>query len=197
MNITIIDYGAGNLFSVANACRNLGYDTVLTAEAEIIKQSDKVLFPGVGNAVTAMTRIREKGLDSVIPALKQPVLGICLGMQLLFEASDEGNTGCLGIYEGRVEDFANRKAPGIKVPHMGWNLIDNLRGRLFKGIVEGTYMYFVHSFYVPGNEYTVAKSYYNGSFSAAVERDNFFGCQFHPEKSGEAGIKILQNFLEL
>ena len=197
MNITIIDYGAGNLFSVANACRKLGYDTVLTAEAEIIRESDKVLFPGVGNAISAMEKLIEKGLDTIIPDLKQPVLGICLGMQLMFEKSAEGDTQCMGIYEGKVEDFSKRKSVGIKVPHMGWNIIDNLRGKLFEGIGEGTNTYFVHSYYVPDNKYTVANSYYNGRFTAAVEKDNFYGCQFHPEKSGEVGIKILQNFLEL
>lgn len=197
MKIAIIDYGAGNLFSVATACRKLGYDPVLTADEKVISRSDKVLFPGVGNAVTAMHRIREKGLHNVIPELRQPVLGICLGMQLMFERSDEGNTRCLGIIKGEVKDFRNGNGGNIKVPHMGWNIIDKLRGKLFKGIEEGTNMYFVHGYYVPDNEYTAANSYYNGSFTAAIENDNFFGCQFHPEKSGEAGIRIIKNFLEL
>jgi len=197
MNIAIIDFGAGNLFSVANACKNLGYNPVLTADEKIISRSDKVIFPGVGNAISAMKRIRQKGLDKVIPSLEQPVLGICLGMQLMMEASDEGNTVCLGILKGRVTDFRRRNTGNIKVPHMGWNIIDNLEGRLLKSIYEGTSMYFVHSYYVPDNEYTVANSYYNGIFTAAIEKNNFFGCQFHPEKSGEAGIKILNNFLKL
>jgi len=197
MKISIIDYGAGNHFSVANACKNLGYNTMLTADERIISQSDKVIFPGVGNAITAMGKIREKGLDKLIPLMEQPVLGICLGMQLMMESSDEGDTVCLGILKGRVTDFKKRQTDGIKVPHMGWNIIDNLEGRLFKDIDEGISMYFVHSYYIPDNEYTVANSYYNGSFTAAIEKDNFFGCQFHPEKSGKAGIRLLYNFLQL
>lgn len=197
MKISIIDYGAGNLFSVANACRKLGYDPVLTADEKVISGSDKVIFPGVGNAISAMRRIRERGLDRLIPVLEQPVLGICLGMQLMMEVSDEGDTQCLGVLGGRVQDFRGRAEGNIKVPHMGWNIIDNLRGRLFEGIGEGTNMYFVHSYYVPHNKYTAANSYYHGIFAAAIERDNFFGCQFHPEKSGEAGIEILNNFLKL
>jgi glutamine amidotransferase len=197
MRLTIIDYGAGNLFSVANACRKLGYSPVITADEKIISGSDKVIFPGMGNAITAMRRIREKGLDKIIPSLEQPVLGICLGMQLMLEKSDEGDTKCLGILNGRVMDFRKRNTGAVKVPHMGWNIIDNLRGRLFEGIEERTSMYFVHSYYVPDDEHTVADSYYKGIFSAAIEKNNFFGCQFHPEKSGETGIKLLNNFLKL
>ncbi|MBN1387898.1 MAG: imidazole glycerol phosphate synthase subunit HisH [Bacteroidales bacterium] len=197
MKISIIDYGAGNLFSVASACKNLGYSPVLTADEKTISRSDRVIFPGVGNAISAMKRIREKRLDNLIPSLQQPVLGICLGMQLMMETSDEGDTECLGILKGRVAYFRKRNSAGIKVPHMGWNIIDNLKGRLFEGIDERTRMYFVHGYYVPGNEYTAANSYYHGSFTAAIEKDNFFGCQFHPEKSGEAGIEILDNFLKL
>jgi glutamine amidotransferase len=197
MKLTILDYGAGNLFSVARACSRLGYDPVLSSDRDIIAGSDKVIFPGVGNAVTAMRKIREEGLDSIIPTLEQPLLGICLGMQLLFEHSDEGDTPCLGIMEGRVKDFGSRDMGTLKVPHMGWNIIDRLQGRLFRDIPGGSFMYFVHSYYVPLVDEAVAASYYNGIFTAAVEKDNFFGCQFHPEKSGEAGIQILKNFLEL
>lgn len=197
MNIVIIDYGAGNVFSVENACRKLGYKPVLTDVPDIISAADKVIFPGVGNAISAMEILREKSLDTLIPELKQPVLGICLGMQLLFERSDEGNTNCLSAINGTVSDFAGVLSPEMKIPHMGWNIIENLKGELFEGIDESAYMYFVHSFYLPENEYTTAHSYYGCSISAAVQKDNFFGCQFHPEKSGEKGIMILNNFLEL
>lgn len=197
MKIAIIDYGAGNLFSVAGACKKLGYDPVLTDDADIIAGSDRVIFPGVGNAVSAARSLEAKGLDKVIPSLRQPVLGICLGMQMMMEASDEGNTRGMGIFKGRVKNFRERDAIPLKVPHMGWNIIDKLQGPLFKGIDEDTAMYFVHSYYVPANEYTVAAGYYGGSFTAAMARDNFFGCQFHPEKSGEKGIRVLNNFLTL
>ena len=197
MKLSIIDYGAGNLFSVAGACRKLGYDPVVTASRDIITGSDKIIFPGVGNAVSAMSMLKEKGLDIIIPSLTQPVLGICLGMQLMFERSDEGDTACLGVLDDKVAAFENREEENIKIPHMGWNIIDEPRGKLFDGIHGGSYMYFVHSYYVPRSEHTVAYSYYNGRFTAAIEKDNFFGCQFHPEKSGEKGIKILKNFLEL
>jgi len=197
MKLAIIDYGAGNLFSVAGACRKLGYDPVVTASSDIITGSDKIIFPGVGNAVSAMSMLKERDLDMIIPSLSQPVLGICLGMQLMFERSDEGDTRCLGLLEGGVDAFGNREGEYIKIPHMGWNIIDEPRGKLFAGIPGGSYMYFVHSYYVPGSEHTVAYSYYNGRFTAAIEKDNFFGCQFHPEKSGDKGIKILKNFLEL
>jgi len=215
MKIAIIDYGAGNLFSVAGACKKLGYDPVLTDDPDVIAGSDRVIFPGVGNAVSAARSLEAKGLDKVIPALRQPVLGICLGMQMMMEASDEGNTRGLGIFRGRVKNFSERDGTGngsrenagdgltteagisLKVPHMGWNIIDRLRGPLFKGIDEDTAMYFVHSYYVPVNEYSVASGYYGGRFTAAMARDNFFGCQFHPEKSGEKGIRILNNFLTL
>ena len=227
MKIAIIDYGAGNLFSVAGACKKLGYDTVLTDDADTIAGSDRVIFPGVGNAVSAARSLAARGLDKVIPTLRQPVLGICLGMQMMMEASDEGNTRGIGIFQGRVKNFRERDgiskgareekmsgisegyqgktkngvgnlyAVTIKVPHMGWNIIDKLQGPLFEGIDEDTAMYFVHSYYVPVNEYTVATGYYGGSFTAAMARDNFFGCQFHPEKSGEKGLRILKNFLTL
>lgn len=206
MKIAIIDYGAGNLFSVAGACKKLGYDPVLTDDADIIAGSDRVIFPGVGNAVSAARSLEAKGLDKVIPSLRQPVLGICLGMQMMMEASDEGDTDGLGIFEGRVRNFTERddistgdhgNAFTLKVPHMGWNIIDRLQGPLFEGIEEDSPMYFVHSYYVPLNQYTVAAGYYGGIFTAAMARDNFFGCQFHPEKSGEIGIKVLKNFLTL
>ncbi|MCF8222768.1 MAG: imidazole glycerol phosphate synthase subunit HisH [Bacteroidales bacterium] len=197
MKITIIDYGAGNLFSVANACRRLGHQPVLSSDEHTIKNSDRVIFPGVGNAVTAMRNIRSRGLHNVIPKLTQPVLGICLGMQLLFEKSDEGETSCLAILDGSVSSFSKDPAANVKIPHMGWNIIDNTESPLLAAIPAPAYMYFVHSYYVPHNSYTIANSYYNGRFSAAVQKDNFYGCQFHPEKSGPAGIQILKNFLEL
>ena len=196
MKITIIDYGAGNLFSVSSACRKLGYEPVLTSDPELIYKSNKIIFPGVGNASTAMERLKSGGLDEVIPSLKIPVLGICLGMQIMFDFSQENNTDCLGIMKGEVIGFPGNRS-GLKVPHMGWNIIDSINGELFRGINEGAFMYFVHSYYVPFDSNTIANSYYGGPFAAAVEKDNFFGCQFHPEKSGDQGIKILKNFLEL
>ncbi len=193
MKIAIIDYGAGNVQSVKYALNRLGYDSFLTDKSELIRSADKVIFPGVGEAASAMNAIREKQLEKVIAELKQPVLGICLGMQLMCNYSEEGDTLGLGIFDLRVKRFAK----GLKVPQIGWNQIEDLRSPLFQGIKEKEYMYLVHSYYVPVNENTIAKTKYGITYATAFEKDNFYGVQFHPEKSSKAGEMLLKNFLEL
>lgn len=190
--VVIIEYGAGNLFSVETAVRRLGYEVACSADAEVIRAADKVIFPGVGQAAAAMRQLKEGGLDTVISSLRVPVLGICLGMQLMCEASDEGNTDGLGIFPVRVRKFGSES----KVPHMGWNGIRELGSPLFTGVNEGERVYFVHSYYVPVCENTIAACDYQREFSAAIRKDNFWGCQFHPEKSAETGARILENFLK-
>lgn len=200
MELTIINYGAGNLFSIENACRKLGYSPVITDNPETIKSSGKVIFPGVGNASRAAEKLRLSALDKLIPQLTQPVLGICLGMQMMLQYSQEGSTEGLSVFPGSVKDFTGSMGDDIfpfKIPHMGWNRIYNLTGALFTGIEETTYMYFVHSFYAERSSFTTAVADYGISFTAALEKDNFYGCQFHPEKSGQAGLQVLKNFLEL
>ena len=191
--IVIIEYGAGNLFSVEAAIRRLGYDVICSDDAGVIREADKVIFPGVGRAAAAMQHLRASGLDEVIPGLRVPVLGICLGMQLMCAFSDEGNTTGLGIFPMRVKEFSRDD----KVPHMGWNGIYNLKADLLKGIPEYERVYFVHSYYVPLNEYTIATCDYQREFSVSIRKDNFWGCQFHPEKSSDAGELIIKNFLDL
>lgn len=191
--IAIIDYGAGNVQSVKFALERLGKEAVLTYNIDQIKSAEKVIFPGVGEAQSAMTALKSLGLDKIIPQLKQPVLGICLGMQLLCEASEEGNTKALGIFPIQVKRFGNQ----LKVPQIGWNHIFSLKSKLFEGIDEKSFMYFVHSYYVPENEYSIANSDYGINFAAAIQKDNFYACQFHPEKSGNIGQIILENFLKL
>ncbi len=193
MNISIIDYGAGNVKSVQFALERLGYKGELTSDANEILQADKVIFPGVGEASTAMEALRLYGLDSLIPSLKQPVLGICLGMQLMCTRSEEGDTDCLDIFPTESLEFPNT----LKVPHVGWNTLTHLKSPLFKQIEPMVYTYFVHSFYVPVTKYTVAQTYYGLPFSAALVKDNFYACQFHPEKSSKTGEQILKNFLAL
>ncbi|NER13746.1 imidazole glycerol phosphate synthase subunit HisH [Leptobacterium flavescens] len=193
MKIVIIDYGAGNIQSIKFAIQRLGYQATLSSDPEEIKAADKVIFPGVGEASSAMQKLRATGLDKLIPHLKQPVLGICLGMQLMCNYSEEGNTEGLGIYDIDVVKFT-----GVaKVPQIGWNQITELNSPLFEGIDEKEHMYLVHSFYAPKNENTVAVTDYETEYASALQRDNFYGVQFHPEKSGEAGARILKNFLEL
>ncbi|MDC6363405.1 MULTISPECIES: imidazole glycerol phosphate synthase subunit HisH [Flavobacteriaceae] len=191
MKLVIIDYGAGNIQSIKFAIQRLGFEAVLSHDAEEIKQADKVIFPGVGEASSAMAKLRDTGLDKLIPTLKQPVLGICLGMQLMCSSSEEGNTTGLGIFDLDVVKFPNT----VKVPQIGWNQITELQSDLFKGVPEESYIYLVHSFYAPKGEDTIAESDYALPYSAALQKDNFYGVQFHPEKSSEVGSTILENFL--
>lgn len=193
MKIVIINYGAGNIQSILFAIERLGYNAVLTNNPEEIKAADKVIFPGVGEASYAMKMLKESGLDTLIPTLTQPVLGICLGMQLMCKHTQEGNTDGLGIFDVDVIKFT----PKVKVPQMGWNTIYNLKSDLFKEIAEKEYMYLVHSFYAPLCEETIATTDYELPYSSALENKNFFGTQFHPEKSGDVGEQILGNFLKL
>lgn len=193
MKIVIINYGAGNIQSIMFAIERLGYKAVLSNNSEEIKAADKVIFPGVGEASYAMKMLQESGLDKLIPTLKQPVFGICLGMQLMCNYSEEGDTKGLGIFDVDVVKFSSK----VKVPQMGWNTIYNLKSDLFKGIAENEYMYLVHSFYAPICNETIATTNYELEYSSALENDNFYGTQFHPEKSGDVGERILGNFLKL
>lgn len=193
MKIAIINYGAGNIQSIKFAVQRLGFEAVLTSDASEIKAADKVIFPGVGEASSAMRMLKSTGLEKIIPDLKQPVLGICLGMQLMCEFSEEGNTAGLGIFDAQVVKFNN----GLKVPQIGWNKIFDLKTDLFKGIKENEYIYLVHSYYVPECEETIASSEYGVEFTTAINKGNFYGVQFHPEKSSETGERILENFLAL
>ncbi len=190
----IIDYGAGNTESVRLALERLGVAATLTADPSVLRAAERVILPGVGEARAAMTRLRETGLADLIPTLTQPVLGVCLGQQLLTAHSAERDTACLNILpDARTERFASDL--GLKVPHLGWNKITDLRGPLFEGLAAGAWLYFVHSYFVPVGGYTKAVAEYGGPFSAAVAVRNFSAVQFHPEKSGAAGARILQNFL--
>lgn len=192
MKIAIINYGAGNIQSIKFAFQRLGYDAILTDDVEEIRNADKVIFPGVGEASSAMKMLRKSGLDTLIPELKQPVLGICLGMQLMCNSSEEGNTIGLGIFDVDVVKFSNQ----VKVPQIGWNWISHLKTDLFKGISEKEHIYLVHSFYAPLCKETIAESDYELSYSAALGKNNFYGVQFHPEKSSVVGENILKNFIE-
>jgi imidazole glycerol-phosphate synthase subunit HisH len=193
MKIVIINYGAGNIQSIMFAIERLGYKAVLSNNPDEIKAADKVIFPGVGEASYAMKMLQESGLDTLIPTLKQPVFGICLGMQLMCNYSEEGDTKGLGIFDVDVVKFSSK----VKVPQMGWNNIYNLKSDLFKGIAENEYMYLVHSFYAPICTETIATTNYELEYSSALENDNFYGTQFHPEKSGDIGEQILANFINL
>ena len=196
MKFAIIKSNAGNFFSVDYPLRRLGVDPVITADAEELTGADKVIFPGVGEAATTMDYLRRTGLDQLIKDLKQPVLGICLGMQLMCSHSEEGDVDCLGIFQTDVKRFHPQQHED-KVPHMGWNTLTETRGDLFKGFDKKEFVYFVHSFYVPVNECTAAQTQYIHPFSAAIQKDNFYATQFHPEKSGKTGERILTNFLSL
>jgi len=190
----IIDYNTGNLFSLISALERVGADYRLTSDPEEIFSADSVILPGVGEASNAMSELRNRGLDQVIPLIKVPVLGICIGMQLMCSSSEEGNTECLGIFPNKVLKL---KGKGIKIPHMGWNSIANTRSPLFAGIEEVAYFYFVHSFAPECNEFTAATTEYGELFSSALYKNNFYGTQFHPEKSGEMGERLLRNFIKI
>lgn len=193
MKIVIINYGAGNIQSIMFAIERLGFKAVLSNNPEEIQAADKVIFPGVGEASSAMKKLKESGLDSLIPTLKQPVLGICLGMQLMCKSSEEGNTKGLDIFDVDVVKFTSK----VKVPQMGWNQIYDLKSDLFKGIAENEFMYLVHSFYAPNCVESIATTNYELEYASALKKDNFYGTQFHPEKSGAVGEKILENFLKM
>lgn len=193
MKVAVIKYNAGNIYSVRLALQRLGVEPLVTDDHETIRSADKVIFPGVGEASSAMENIRANGIAELLPQLKQPVLGICLGLQLMCRYSEENDTECLGIFDTAVKRFPPQK----KVPHMGWNTIDSLKGDLFCGIEPGSYVYFVHSYYAGLSEYTAAATEYILSFSAAFQKDNFYAVQFHPEKSGAVGEQILRKFLEI
>ena len=191
--LVIINYGAGNIQSIMFAIERLGYKAVLSNDPAEIKAADKVIFPGVGEASSAMKMLLASGLDALIPTLTQPVLGICLGMQLMCNKTEEGNTKGLGIFDVDVLKFSSK----VKVPQMGWNTIYNLKSDLFKDISEDEYMYLVHSFYAPNCAESIATTNYELEYASALQKNNFYGTQFHPEKSGDVGEKILGNFLKL
>lgn len=194
MKVAIVKYNAGNTASVANALCRLGIEPLITDDATVLTGADKVIFPGVGEASTAMRFLRERGLDKVIISLTQPVLGICLGMQLLCTNSEENDTTCLGIVPYKVRKF---HSTSLKIPHVGWNTVDDLGSTLFEGITGGERVYFVHGYYVETGNNTTATCTYVEKFSAAFEYHNFYGVQFHPERSGNAGHLILENFLKI
>lgn len=193
MKIAIINYGAGNIQSIKFAFARLGFNAVLTHDANVINAADRVIFPGVGEASSAMKKLKESGLEDTIRGLRQPVLGICLGMQLMCHSSEEGATTGLGIFDVDVVKFKK----GLKVPQIGWNEISNLKSGLFKGVPEEEYIYLVHSYYAPLCKETIAVSEYGLAYSAALQNKNFYGVQFHPEKSSKIGEQILRNFLTL
>ena len=195
MQVAVVKYNAGNIFSVMNALKRLGVEPVLTDQPEELRQADRVIFPGQGEASGAMAYLHEHGLDEVIRSLQQPVLGICIGQQLLCKHSEEGNTDCLGIFDAEVRRFQPTRHED-KVPCMGWNALQHVSSPLLQGL-EGEYVYFVHSYYVPLCEETIAQADYILPYSAALHKDNFYATQFHPEKSGAVGERIIRNFLEL
>lgn len=196
MNVAIVKYNAGNIRSVVNGLKRIGIEPTLTDDPEILLKADRVLFPGQGEARTTMKYLRERGLDHVIRSFRQPVLGICIGQQLLCRHSEESDTDCLGIFDIDVKRFQPNNHDE-KFPAMGWNKITELKSPLFKGFEQDEYVYFVHSFYVPSCQFTIATSDYIQPFSAALHKDNFYATQFHPEKSGTVGERILKNFLEI
>ena len=193
MKTAIIKYNAGNIQSVAFALERLGVKPIITDEPDIIAKADKVIFPGVGQASTTMNYLRQTKLNELIPTLTQPFLGICLGMQLMCNYSMEGNTPCLGIFDELIQRFPSAD----KVPHIGWNKLSNCKGPLFKDVTEDSYAYFVHSYFADQSQYSIAECNYIKPFSAALQKDNFFATQFHPERSGKTGETILKNFIEV
>lgn len=193
MKVAIIKYNAGNIQSVKFALNRIGIEPLVTDSISEIESADKIIFPGVGEASSAMHYLKEKSLDTVIKNLKQPVLGICLGMQLMCKYSEEGNTDCLGIFDSKVKRFQGE----VKVPQIGWNTITNLKNNLFKNINENDFMYFVHGYFVEKSVNTIASTNYITDYSSALQKNNFYGVQFHPEKSSIAGEQLLKNFIEL
>ncbi len=193
MKVVIIKYNAGNIQSVKFALNRIGIEPIITDSPNEIQSADKVIFPGVGEASSAMKYLNDKGLNKIIPNLKQPVIGICLGMQLMCKRSEEGNTDCLGIFDQQVLKFKG----DVKVPQVGWNNIYNLKSPLFKNITENEFQYFVHGYYVGKSENAIATTNYITEYSSALQKGNFYGVQFHPEKSAEAGEQLLKNFIEL
>lgn len=193
MKVSIVKYNAGNVQSVLFALERIGVNAIVTDNIDELNASDKIIFPGVGEASSAMKYLKERKLDAVIVNLKQPVLGICLGMQLMCNYSEEGNTNCLGIFDNQIKLFKG----DIKVPQIGWNNIYELKSNLYKGIKENEYMYFVHSYYAELSEYTIAKTSYGIEYSSSLQKNNFYAAQFHPEKSSDAGQQLLENFIKL
>ena len=196
MKVAVVKYNAGNIRSVDYALKRLGVEAVITADKEILQSADKVIFPGVGEAGTTMNHLKATGLDELIKNLRQPVFGICLGMQLMCRHSEEGEVDCLNIFDVDVKRFVPQKHED-KVPHMGWNTIGKTNSKLFEGFTEEEFVYFVHSFYVPVSDFTASETDYIHPFSAALHKDNFYATQFHPEKSGKTGERVLRNFLDL
>ena len=196
MNVAIVKYNAGNVYSVVNALRRMGIEPLLTDDAEALRKADRVLFPGQGHAGEAMDYLRARRLDKVIRDLKQPVFGICVGQQLLCKHSEEGDVDCIGIFNVEVKRFLPQRHED-KVPCMGWNALNDLKSPLFEGLASDPYVYFVHSYYVPVCAETIATADYILPYSASMHKDNFYTCQFHPEKSGKVGERILENFLQL
>ena len=196
MKVAVVKYNAGNIRSVDYALKRLGVEAVITADKEELQSADKVIFPGVGEAETTMNHLKATGLDELIKNLRQPVFGICLGMQLMCRYSEEGEVDCLNIFDVDVKRFVPQKHED-KVPHMGWNTIGKTNSKLFEGFTEEEFVYFVHSFYVPVCDFTAAETDYIHPFSAALHKDNFYATQFHPEKSGKTGERVLRNFLDL
>ena len=195
MNLTIIQYNAGNIQSVLYALERLGITATVTDDAAMIQASDKVIFPGVGEASTAMSYLKARNLDQLIVSLKQPVLGICLGMQLMCQHSAENDTRCLGIFEEQVLAFKAKEA-SFKIPQIGWNTISNVKTDLFKGIAENSFTYFVHGYFAGLGSNTIATTNYIQEYSSALQKNNFYGVQFHPEKSSTAGLQLIKNFVQ-
>ena len=193
MKVTIIKYNAGNVQSVLFALERIGVNAIVTDDVDVLKSSDKIILPGVGEASSAMQYLKDRKLDEVIISLTQPVLGICLGMQLMCESSEEGNATCLGIFDNKIKRFSG----DVKVPQIGWNTIYGLKTDLFKNIKENEYMYLVHGYYAEVSKHTISKTNYGVEYSSSLQKNNFYATQFHPEKSSDAGQQLLENFIKL